>query len=242
MSPVATHATPTGFNNGPTVGAVPSNPATKTMATGPSYPPHHRQGSVVSPLSGRAQRLPSGAFSNAGLVSPPAPMDGQQPGFFNTQQQQQQQYGYGDSMPPPGGRPPLIPPNQQWGSRPRVQTPDRTSNGRGDHSDALESAGKYLGGLLGGLKSAVAGISESLAGPTQPEGDPYALGEENTFYYDEVRKEWRQRGQPEGQLSPTGTAAPPPPAAPLAPPPTGYAPTQRKQYTRGNYVDIMRFG
>ncbi|KAF4674769.1 Protein transport protein Sec16B [Perkinsus olseni] len=246
VSPVASHATPIGFHPESMATAPPSSGQSMQVG-GPSSPPlPHRQGSIASPhplqgvsspSSGRAHRLPSAAFSNAGMASPPPPVPGQQPGFFDGQQQQ---YGYADSMPPPGGRPPLIPPNQQWGSRPRVQTTERASNDQ-NHPDALESAGKYLGGLLGGLKSAVAGISESLSGSSQPEGDPYALGEENTFYYDEVRKEWRQRGQPEGQVSPVA-AAPPAPAAPLAPPPTGFAPTQRKQYTQGNYVDVMRFG
>ncbi|KAF4732393.1 Protein transport protein Sec16B [Perkinsus olseni] len=249
VSPVASHATPTGFHTESMATTAPPSGQSMQVGGPSSPPPPHRQGSIASPhplqgvsspSSGRAHRLPSAAFSNAGMASPPPPVPGQQPGFFDGQQQQQQQYGYADSMPPPGGRPPLIPPNQQWGSRPRVQTPERASNGQ-NHPDALESAGKYLGGLLGGLKSAVAGISESLSGSSQPEGDPYALGEENTFYYDEVRKEWRQRGQPEGQVSPVA-AAPPAPAAPLAPPPTGFAPTQRKQYTQGNYVDVMRFG
>ncbi|KAF4677265.1 Protein transport protein Sec16B [Perkinsus chesapeaki] len=246
VSPVASHAAPTGFGTS----MAPINPALQSGVT--PYPPRQQQQqpSVASPSqgvaspSGPAHRLPSGAFSNAGMASPQPPSaTGPQPTFFGAQQQQQPPYsGSQEFMPPPGGRPPLIPPNQQWGARPApVRTPARESHNE-HHSDAFESAGKYLGGILGGLKSAVAGISESISGPSQPEGDPYAIGEENTFYYDEVRKEWRQRGQPEGQIPPAVAAAPPPPAAPLAPPPTGFAPTQRRQYTQGNYVDIMRFG
>ncbi|KAF4719685.1 Protein transport protein Sec16B, partial [Perkinsus olseni] len=121
VSPVASHATPTGFHTESMATTAPPSGQSMQVGGPSSPPPPHRQGSIASPhplqgvsspSSGRAHRLPSAAFSNAGMASPPPPVPGQQPGFFDGQQQQQQQYGYADSMPPPGGRPPLIPPNQ----------------------------------------------------------------------------------------------------------------------------------
>merc|ERR1719171_2161786 len=91
--------------------------------------------------------------------------------------------------------------------------------------DPLLNASKAL---FGGVKRLGSGLLGAVTGK-EPEADgkdPYAVGEENTFYYDNVQKRWRQKGDTSevdvSNLDPmTGrpklpaVAEPPPPPPPM---------------------------